>query len=224
MVFFTSDNGPAMTRFHPYGSTGGLRAKKGHLYEGGIRVPGIMRWPGKIPAGAVSDTPVSGLDVLPTLCEIAGVEVPGDRKIDGTSLVPLGKGELLVRKTPLYWHFLRASSDVKVVLREGPWKLCATVSGFDFVGPPDITAEENEANKSAQLAEFSLYHLLDDPAEEVDRKVEEAERFTAMKLAMQKLFAEVAAESPTWPEWTWPRYESGRIEWPEYKALRKSPK
>lgn len=224
MVFFTSDNGPALTGYHPYGSTGGLRAKKGHLYEGGIRVPGMFRWPGKIQAGTVSDEPVSGLDILPTLCELAGVAVPDDRAIDGTSLLPLAKGEALQRKTPLYWHFLRASSDVKVALREGPWKLCATVSGFDFVGAPDITSAESAANKHAQLAEFSLYHLIDDPAERMDRKADEAERYAAMKSAMEKLFAEVAVESPVWPDWQWPRYESQRIEWPEYKAMRKSPK
>ena len=221
LVFFTSDNGPALTGYHPYGSTGGLRAKKGHLYEGGIRVPGIFRWPGKLPVGKVVDVPVSGVDLLPTLCEIAGVDLPSDRAIDGTSLVPLAKGESLNRKKPLYWHFLRSSSDVKVALRDGPWKLCASVSGFDFVGRPDITAEENAANKNAQLAEFSLYHLVDDPAEEVDRKGDEEERFAALKTEMEKLFAEVSAESPEWPEWEWPRYEGQRIEWPAYKAKKR---
>jgi arylsulfatase A len=216
LVFFTSDNGPALTGYHPYGSTGELRAKKGHLYEGGIRVPGIFRWPGKIEAGSVSAEPVCGVDILPTLCEIAGIGVPVDRAIDGTSLVPLAKGETLQRKTPLYWHFLRASSEVKVAMREGPWKLCATVSGFDFTGPPDINAAENEANKAAELAEFELYHLIEDPAETTDRKDAQAAVFTAMRATMDKLYAEVRAESPTWPEWQWPRYEGQRIEWPEY--------
>lgn len=225
LVLFTSDNGPARTGYHPYGSTGDLRAKKGHLYEGGIRVPGMLRWPGVIAAGQVSAEPVCGVDLLPTLCEIAGVEVPTDRAIDGTSLVPLAKkGEPLTRSTPLYWHFLRASSDVKVVMREGPWKLCATVSGFDISGRPDITEAENEANHSAALAEFTLFHLIEDPAETVDRKDSEPEHFAVMRQKMEKLYLEVREESPHWPEWQWPRYEGERIEWPEYSRKAKANK
>jgi arylsulfatase A len=86
-VYFTSDNGPAITGIHPHGSTGGFREKKGHLYEGGIRVPGILQWPGRTKANTVSDEPVSGVDLLPTLCEIAGVDVPSDRALDGASFV-----------------------------------------------------------------------------------------------------------------------------------------
>ena len=72
LVFFTSDNGPAITNIHPHGSAGPLRDKKGSVYEGGIRVPGIARWPGKTRAGVVSDEPVWGLDFLPSVCEITG--------------------------------------------------------------------------------------------------------------------------------------------------------
>jgi len=222
LVFFTSDNGPALTGYHPYGSTGELRAKKGHLYEGGIRVPGIFRWPGKIEAGAVSAEPVCGLDVLPTLCEIAEVEIPKDRAIDGTSLVPLARGETLKRETPLYWHFLRASSDVKVAMREGPWKLCATVSGFDIAGRPDITEAENEANHHAQLADFALYNLVNDPEETTDQKTSEPERFAELRSKMEKLYLEVREESPRWPDWEWPRYEGNRIEWPAYSKKGKA--
>ena len=96
LMFFTSDNGPALTRFHPYGSTGPLRAKKGYMYEGGIRVPGIVRWPGQIEPGQVSDQPVCGVDLLPTLCELTGVPVPSDRVIDGASVLPLFDGEPIV--------------------------------------------------------------------------------------------------------------------------------
>ncbi|OYW11240.1 MAG: hypothetical protein B7Z55_19615, partial [Planctomycetales bacterium 12-60-4] len=60
LVMFTSDNGPAVTNIHPHGSAGPLREKKGHMYEGGIRVPGLLRWPGHIPSGIVSDEPVCG--------------------------------------------------------------------------------------------------------------------------------------------------------------------
>ena len=86
MVIFTSDNGPAITSAHPNGSAGPLREKKGHVYDGGIRVPGIIRWPGHSEAGTVCDTPICGVDLLPTLCEITGTAVPADRAIDGTSM------------------------------------------------------------------------------------------------------------------------------------------
>ncbi|MBW3600736.1 MAG: sulfatase-like hydrolase/transferase, partial [Planctomycetes bacterium] len=93
LAFFTSDNGPAITRAHPHGSAGPLREKKGHVYEGGIRVPGLLRWPGKTKAGSESSEPVSGVDLLPTLCEIAGIRPPADRNLDGASFLPIFDGE-----------------------------------------------------------------------------------------------------------------------------------
>ena len=82
LVIFTSDNGPEMTNRHPqaqrsYGSAGNLRGKKLQLWEGGIRVPLLIRWPGRADQGSVSKVPVSGVDLLPTLCELAGVTIPG---------------------------------------------------------------------------------------------------------------------------------------------------
>ncbi len=79
-VMFTSDNGPARTRWHNVGSSGPLREYKGHEYEGGIRVPGMIRWPGHAKPGTVSDEPIIGLDLLPTACQIADVAAPNDRR------------------------------------------------------------------------------------------------------------------------------------------------
>ena len=90
-------------------------------------MPGILRWPGHTKAGSVSDEPICGVDVLPTFCEIAGVEVPTDRKIDGTSFLPVFEGEKIQRKTPLYWHFIRSGSEVKVAMRDGDWKIEARI-------------------------------------------------------------------------------------------------
>ena len=107
---FTSDNGPAITAQHPHGSAGPLRDKKGSLYEGGIRVPGIVRWPGKIKPGSTSDEPVCGVDFLPTTCAVTGTKPPQDRKLDGASFLPALEGQPVTRTTPLYWHFNRATS------------------------------------------------------------------------------------------------------------------
>ena len=122
LVFFTSDNGPS-----GYGSAGPLRGGKSRLYEGGIRVPGILRWPGHTKPGSTSDEPVSGVDVLPTFCEIAGTDVPIDRKIDGSSFLPVFENKKIDRKTPLYWQLIRAYGEIKVAMRDGDWKLEARV-------------------------------------------------------------------------------------------------
>ncbi|MCI0682500.1 MAG: sulfatase-like hydrolase/transferase [Gemmataceae bacterium] len=220
VVLFTSDNGPALTGVHPHGFTGGLRAKKGHLYEGGIRVPGIVRWPGKTKPGRTSDEPIGGVDVLPTLCEIAGIAPPKDRAIDGTSIVPLltatGAGKPLERKTPLYWHFNAAQSKVKVALRQGDWMLLARLDGPETKPGADIRADDQKAIKSAGLAAFELYNLREDPAQKTDRAAADPERMRRMTGVLRKLYREVQDESPTWPAWTWSRYEQGRIVWPEY--------
>jgi len=71
-----------------YGSTGGLRGRKADLYEGGIRVPAIVRWPGHVAAGTETHAPVIGYDLLPTLAALTGTTVPGDRPIDGEDLSP----------------------------------------------------------------------------------------------------------------------------------------
>jgi arylsulfatase A-like enzyme len=102
IVIFYSDNGG----FGPATSMAPLRGSKGMLYEGGIRVPLIVRWPGRVRAGATQATPVIGTDFYPTLIEIAGGELPGSEQVlDGTSFVPLlvSEGEWVPR--PLFWHF-----------------------------------------------------------------------------------------------------------------------
>ena len=85
MLWFTSDNGPAPLTS---GSTAGLKGEKGDLFEGGIRVPGIIEWPAEITENSVSDFPVVSSDLLPTVCDILGIDPPQDRPIDGTTLLP----------------------------------------------------------------------------------------------------------------------------------------
>ncbi|NNE93118.1 MAG: sulfatase-like hydrolase/transferase [Verrucomicrobiales bacterium] len=225
VVFFTSDNGPALTGKHPYGSAGPLRAKKGYLWEGGIRVPGILRWPGKTKPGSESDEPVCGVDWLPTLCEMAGIEPPDDRKLDGASWIPYldGKTESVARTTPLYWQFFRARGEAKVAIRDGDWKMTARFEGEDLKPSANITPEEIDLYRNAELTGFQLFNLKKDIAESIDLAEKEPAQFESMKSALLKKYHEVRDESPSWPEWEWPRYEGHRIEWPEYKALRRPP-
>ena len=122
LVFFTSDNGPhkeggADPKF--FGSSGPLQGYKRDLYEGGIRVPMIARWPGHVPSGTVSDQVWAFWDVPPTLAELAGTTMPG--VIDGTSVLPvlLGKSKS-VEHPPLYWEFHERG--FKQAVRSGKWK------------------------------------------------------------------------------------------------------
>ena len=148
-----------------------------HMYEGGIRVPGIIRWPGRTKPGFVSHEPVNGTDILPSLCDMAGVEVPKDRPIDGTSFLPILKGKKLKRKVPLYWRYNRAlSKPFTVAMRQGEWKILA----------------DNEMTK------FELYNLRKDLAEQHNLAESQPERLEAMKKTLAKLHAEIDAEGPVW--------------------------
>lgn len=129
VVIFTSDNGGLATGEGPNTPptiNAPLREGKGWLYEGGIRVPLLARWPGVIPPGSTNSTPVSSVDYLPTLLELAGVMASPDEVVDGVSLAPLFKqtGELPAR--PLFWHYPHYANQASKpggVIREGDFKL-----------------------------------------------------------------------------------------------------
>ena len=214
MVFFTSDNGPAIIASHPHGSAGPLRGKKGVVYEGGIRVPGMIRWPGKAKAGTVSDVPISGVDLLPTLCEIVGIDPPKDRALDGASFLPLFANKTIQRKTPLYWHFHQTrepQNRPKVAMRIGPWKIMATLTGRTITPYADIKTADQRTIKSAKLDTFELYNLDNDIGEKRNLAAREPEHLARMSAKLRQMFREVQKESPTWPAWKSPRIEAKRI-------------
>ena len=121
LVIFTSDNGPHQEGGHMadhFDSNGPLRGIKRDVYDGGVRVPMIARWPGKVPAGKTSDHISAFWDMLPTFCELAGTEVPG--KTDGISIVPtlLGQPEKQKQHDYLYWEFYEKGGRIAVRLGE----------------------------------------------------------------------------------------------------------
>jgi len=128
IVVFTSDNGPVTEDWRHwyevnlYGSTGGLRGRKADLYDGGIRVPAIVRWPGHVAPGTETAAPVIGYDLLPTLVALAGASVPADRPIDGEDVSALLRGEAFRRQRPLFWEF-EDDQGFHYALRDGDWKL-----------------------------------------------------------------------------------------------------
>lgn len=113
IVVFTSDNGPSV------GSARPLKGKKGSSFEGGPRVPGVFRWPGRIPAGQTIDALTTAMDLLPTFAGLAGAEVPYDRVIDGKDIWPVLTEQAASPHQALFYH---QGAELKA-LRSGKWKL-----------------------------------------------------------------------------------------------------
>ncbi|MCU0796306.1 MAG: sulfatase [Akkermansiaceae bacterium] len=148
IIIFTSDNGSRVDSHG--GSNAPLRGRKAETWEGGMRVPCIVRWPARIPAGAVCKEVVSALDFLPTLAPLAGHESETLPACDGHNVLPLWLGKPEARSP--YEHFFYSRRGEIEAVRSGPWKLREV-----FVGKP------GEAKETV-----SLYHLIDDPAEAND--------------------------------------------------------
>ncbi len=119
LVMFSSDNGPWLT-LNQYGGTAGLlREGKGWTYEGGIRVPFIARWPGRLPAGLVQGGIASTMDIYSTCLRLAGAEIPSDRIVDGKDILPMLSG----REPSPHSNFFYYAGDRLEAVREGKWKL-----------------------------------------------------------------------------------------------------
>jgi arylsulfatase A len=174
-----------------------------HIYEGGIRVAGILRWTGKIAPGQVSDEPVAGFDVLPTLCDLAGVTVPEELPLDGTSFKPLLHGQPFARKQPMYWHYYRALSLPCAALRDGDWKIVARWDGphiYTEGGPRgrNVTPWTMNIIKTAQLNEFELYNLKNDLGEKHDVAADQPEVLERLKRSILARYKEVQEAGPVW--------------------------
>jgi arylsulfatase A-like enzyme/acetyl esterase/lipase len=149
VVVFTSDNGGLSTaEGHPTSNLP-LRAGKGWLYEGGIRVPMIIRAPGVTKPGSVCETPVTSTDFYPTLLELAGLPLRPRQHLDGRSLVPLLKGDSLARG-PLFWHYPHYGNQGDAPgggVRDGDWKLIEWYEGA--VELYDLAKDLEEQNNLA---------------------------------------------------------------------------
>ena len=150
LVIFSSDNGPEHTgrikrpayyesdsdvtgldTYYSVGETGGLRGRKRNLFEGGVRVPFIVRWPGRAPANLKNDsTVVTAVDLLPTLCAAAGVTLPSDYHGDGENLLGALLGQPVARTRPIFWEWRGNPTEPdgwpRLAVRDGDWKLLLT--------------------------------------------------------------------------------------------------
>ena len=203
LVVFTSDNGPeTLNRYRgtwrSHGSPGPLRAMKLWMYDGGIRVPGIMRFPGRIRPGQEIAAAVASLDLMPTFCELAGVEPPKDRALDGASITPLFAGKPITRKQPLFWHYFNALGEPKLAMRDGDWMLLATVTGSHTKAGGGFTPERMELIKTSRLKSYELYNLVDDPSEKRDLAATDGDRVREMAAQLKEIWQQVQREGHDW--------------------------
>ncbi len=183
LVIFTSDNGGLSTSEGWPTSNLPLRAGKGWLYEGGIRVPLLVRWPGVVRPGSAIDAPVVSIDFLPTILAAAQAPAPAGRKLDGVDLGPVlaGRGELEPRT--LFWHYPHYGNQggaPGAAARRGRWKLI-------------------EWYEDCRL---ELYDLAEDPSESRDLSGSKSDEARSLREALEAWRKEVGARFPN------PRYDS----------------
>jgi arylsulfatase A-like enzyme len=172
IIIFTSDNGG----FYNATNNAPLRANKGAYYEGGIRVPLIIKWPGVARAGHVSAEPVTSTDLYPTVLDATGLAPRPNQHRDGLNLRPLLAGGASLGRPAIFWHFPHynehPSSVPSSVIRRGPWKLIET---FDPEG-------------------VELYHLADDLGETRNLASSQPARLAELRRELEGWRREVGAE------------------------------
>lgn len=140
LVVFSSDNGPeraiedpSRPEYYSRGETAGLRGRKRSLYEGGVGLPFIVHWPGSVPAGKINSTStIAAVDILPTFCQIAGIELPGNYVSDGEDMSASLLGGDQQRSKPIYWDWRGAAGGEnwpRMAIRSGDWKLLSNEDG-----------------------------------------------------------------------------------------------
>ena len=192
-MVFTSDNGPTHGGSDPrwhiggagctfFNSAGGLRGFKGSCYEGGIRIPCVVRWPNHVAAGSTSSLPSYFPDWYPTICQAAGVDLPTAQSLDGVDLLPeLTGGTTPVRREPMYWDFHDYGGIVAI--RDAEWK----------------AIRRNTLKK--QPASWELYNLETDPGEKSDLAAAHPE-------IVQRLEASFIATRTIEPDFPVPLYDA----------------
>ncbi len=165
LVIFTSDNGPWLSYGNHAGSAGPFREGKGTSFEGGIRVPCLVRWPGRVPAGRVSDEPWMTIDVLPTVSALVGAPAPA-RKIDGKNVWPLIEGRPGATNPHAAYLVYYNVGELQAVMA-GPWKLFLPHRSQTLGGMPGGTNGTPAPYRPMRVG-LELYHLGRDPGETTD--------------------------------------------------------
>jgi arylsulfatase A-like enzyme len=186
IVFFTSDNGcsPAAKfdelRAKGHDPSAGFRGHKADIFEGGHRVPFIVRWPGNVAAGSSSAQTVCLIDFMATAAEVAGAKIPATAAEDSVSLVPVLLGKDGPRRTALVSHSINGS----FAIREGNWKLCLCAGSGGWSAPRPGSAEEKG------LPPDQLYDLAVDRAEKKNVAAEHPEIVKRLTALLDKFIAD----------------------------------
>jgi arylsulfatase A len=184
LVVFTSDNGPWLTKGADGGSAGPLRGGKGSTWEGGVRVPTLAWWPGRVPAGSVNDAVAATIDLLPTFVSLAGGTVPATPVIDGRDITPILLGQSKESAREAHYYF--AGYNLQAV-RQGRWKLA--------IAPQP---EGNNLKKSPKMADgLRLYDLDTEIGEQTDVAAQHPEIVAKLKALADKMSAEIGGKEPT---------------------------
>jgi arylsulfatase A len=165
LIIFLSDNGPWLSYGDHAGSAAPLREGKGTAWEGGIRVPALMRWPGRIPAGRVCREPAMTIDLFPTIARLTGASL-GQRRIDGRDIWPLMAGSPGARSPQEAYYFYYHVNELHA-LRSGRWKLVFPHTYRTLGGLPGGTGGMPVRYESGKTA-LELYDLETDPGETSD--------------------------------------------------------
>ena len=210
VVVFTSDNGglSRVTKNTP------LREGKGAPYEGGIRVPLIVRWPKKVKAGSTCDVPVHAVDFYPTYAAISGATPPAKHPLDGESLFPLLEQTGTLKRTTLYWHMPTYTTNYGrtpcAVIREGDWKLIHWFG--DYLDTTGFTPDDKPYGKLVIGPRTELYNVREDISETRDLASERPKKTlhltNALNAWLKRTGANLPKENPGFDAKRW--WTSGR--------------
>lgn len=183
IVIVTSDNGPWQQYGNHAGSTGGLREAKGSVFEGGLRVPCIVRWPGKVPPGTVCNQLASTLDLLPTLARQVGASLPNQR-IDGVDIFSLWEGQTSASPRNEFYYYYQKNNLMAV--RQGNWKLILPHTGRTH--EQSLAGKDGYPGKSIENWTFKLglYDLNRDPGERYDVQEQYPEKLKELQDLAEK--------------------------------------
>ncbi len=183
LVLFTSDNGPWLIKGADGGSALPLRGGKGSTWEGGVRVPTLARWPGKIAAGSRCDAVAGTIDILPTFVTLAGGQVPAEPVIDGRDISGLLLGRTTESAREAHYYF---SGNQLQAVRQGPWKL-AVATQPETMGR-GVAADANRHPR--------LYNLDQEIGEQTDLSAQHPEVVLRLQALAEKIRAAIAGDSP----------------------------
>ncbi len=212
LVVFTSDNGPETPvtveesdnqwedpiRDRCFGTPGPWRGMKRYVFEGGHRVPGIVRWPEKVKAGTLSPALINGTDWFATACAAAGIDIPTDRTIDGVNALKALQGQEVERPIPACWMF-PVGYDSRMLA-----SMAMRVGNNVLVGwfePKKGKIGHSEWVRATPLQRFELYDLNLDRSQSYELNKARPEQLQAYQKKMVELWKNIQAEAPDWPKY-----------------------